>query len=182
MEVDVQPQQQQQQQHNVTAVAGTSVEDLCVAPQQQQHPALASDTDQHVEDSDGIQPHKKQRRPEPTETQQQQQQLTDTQAVAAAAAQLDGRAREESAAAQQLPGAAATGAADIDMAEADTGSGGGIAAAVKRFAATDEQLDSIMAEGGFTSCIIAAPRLHTISVIQEILPLLAPSTPFVVFR
>lgn len=34
---------------------------------------------------------------------------------------------------------------------------------------------------GFSSCIIACPKLHTASLLRQVLPLLAPSAPFVVY-
>ena len=34
---------------------------------------------------------------------------------------------------------------------------------------------------GFDSCIIAVPRLDPVSVMREVMPLLQPSTPFVVY-
>jgi len=37
------------------------------------------------------------------------------------------------------------------------------------------------AHAGFTSCIIAAPSVDPISLMQEVLPLLQPSTQFVVY-
>lgn len=34
---------------------------------------------------------------------------------------------------------------------------------------------------GFTSCVLAAPKLHALALLRRVLPLLAPSAPFVVF-
>jgi len=39
----------------------------------------------------------------------------------------------------------------------------------------------LSAQKGFTSCILAAPKLHTASLLRQVLPLLAPSASFVVF-
>jgi tRNA (adenine-N(1)-)-methyltransferase non-catalytic subunit len=43
-----------------------------------------------------------------------------------------------------------------------------------------EAVDQLLA-GGFNSCIIAAPKLQPTAMLQQLLPLLAPSSPFVVF-
>lgn len=48
------------------------------------------------------------------------------------------------------------------------------------FTARPDQLEQLLRQG-FNSCIIAAPRLHTGSILQEVLPLLGPSTQFAVF-
>lgn len=49
-----------------------------------------------------------------------------------------------------------------------------------RHVSAPNQLEELVA-AGFNSCIIAAPKLQPASILQQVLPLLAPSSPFVVF-
>jgi hypothetical protein len=42
-------------------------------------------------------------------------------------------------------------------------------------------LRGVLAGGGFTSCILAAPQLEAVSLLQQVMPLLAPSAPFVMY-
>ncbi|WIA33537.1 hypothetical protein OEZ86_006661 [Tetradesmus obliquus] len=115
------------------------------------------------------QPKKKQRRS--TGRHQQQQQQPDPQeaaaaAAAAAAGPADGNQPHQQQP-QQQPGQ------PEQQAAAEAGTRGS-------YTASPEQLESLLGQG-FNSCIIAAPRLHTASILKQVLPLLAPSTPFVVF-
>uniref|UniRef100_A0A6U1KCN5 tRNA (adenine(58)-N(1))-methyltransferase non-catalytic subunit TRM6 n=1 Tax=Tetraselmis chuii TaxID=63592 RepID=A0A6U1KCN5_9CHLO len=49
------------------------------------------------------------------------------------------------------------------------------------WAASEEQVGRWAASGGFTSCLVAAPALQPIAVMDRLLPLLAPSAPFAIF-
>eukprot|EP00873_Tetraselmis_striata_P045606 jgi/Tetstr1/465870/TSEL_010487.t1 len=46
---------------------------------------------------------------------------------------------------------------------------------------TPARLEAWAAGGGFTSCLVAAPSLQPIAVLERLLPLLAPSAPFAIF-
>jgi hypothetical protein len=49
-----------------------------------------------------------------------------------------------------------------------------------RSSATPELLQQLL-QPGFASCIVAAPRLHPVALLQALLPLLAPSASFAVY-
>lgn len=48
------------------------------------------------------------------------------------------------------------------------------------YSASNKRLTQLV-QPGFSSCIIAAPKLHTVSLLMEVLPLLTPSCTFVVY-
>lgn len=93
-----------------------------------------------------------------------QQSYTGASPAAAAAANDDGEERDDAAA-----------ATDPQSSDAAVGR-----SQRPTYTARPEQLEQLLTQG-FNSCIIAAPRLHTASILQEVLSLLAPSTPFAVF-
>jgi tRNA (adenine-N(1)-)-methyltransferase non-catalytic subunit len=74
-----------------------------------------------------------------------------------------------------------------EQAAAAVGSGGGAAGARVpregrvRHVSAPAALEALVSRGGFTSCIIAAPKLWPAAILAQVLPLLAPSATFAVF-
>jgi hypothetical protein len=141
---------------------------------------------------------------EAVQQQQQQQQAAAAAAAAAAAPAAEAEdaaasgdvampdAAEPAQAAQQEAAAGAAGPADAAAVPGSQEQAGKAAGQQQKqqqrrpqrggapTTATPELLQQLL-QPGFTSCIIAAPKLHAAALLREVLPLLQPSASFVVY-
>jgi tRNA (adenine-N(1)-)-methyltransferase non-catalytic subunit len=128
-------------------------------------------------DASSSEAQQEQQGPEHKRQRQQEQQmqadagtLQDTEMADAAAA----------AAADDPAEAGVSAAAEAAAGEGAAAAHGGRKEGRVHHVVKSEDLDQLIA-GGFNSLIVAAPKLQPAAILQQLLPLMAPSSPFVVF-